>query len=189
VSNKATVTVTDRGANKTLATVKKKPAIDVGIIGKEAAQKHSKGWSKGSKATLAAIAGFHEFGTKHIPKRPFIGGYLDKFKGELQAFVAELTGKFLEGKITSERFVDILGVKAVGGIQKYMASKIPPPLAPSTIRHRLKMSSAKGAGKKDKPGKDKRGRTRRAKSTASATPLIDTGLLRSSINYRLHRVK
>jgi hypothetical protein len=62
----------------------------------------------------------------------------------------------IEGKRTSDQVLEILGQRAVGQIQERIASGIAPANAPSTV-------AKKG----------------------SSTPLIDTGVLRSSITYQV----
>lgn len=60
------------------------------------------------------------------------------------------------GKRTPAEVLEIIGLRAVGQIQQRIASSIPPPNAPSTIARK-----------------------------GSSTPLVDTGLLRSSISSKV----
>ena len=157
---KNAVKVKDNGLAKLLSTVKRKvlaatkgapKRIEVGVLGPKASKKH-----KGSQVTVSDIAGFQEFGTKAIPKRPFISGWFDQVgKVALPAVLQAAAKKLLAGKIDNDKFLKILGNFGVGGIQKYIASGLKPALAPPTIARK-----------------------------GSSTPLIDTGILRSSITFR-----
>lgn len=183
------VTVRDQGANALLKAVKRKPSFDVGIIGKNAAKKH-----EGAKrvAPLAAIATYQEFGTKTIPPRPFISGWFDKNKGESYKLLRALSAKLMLGRISTEQFVNLFGNRAVGGIKKFIASKIPPPLAASTLAKRARKgraaARARAIAKGKTPSKIKRRKKGAPAQAGNATPLIDTGLLRSSITFRLNRL-
>lgn len=188
MANSATVTVRDLGAERFVKVAARfKPSIDVGIVGDSARKrygerelasslkslakaKNSKQLAKAqakvvaahakvakAKATLADVAGFHEFGTDTIPARPFIRGYVENFSDDIREFGREGARLVLEGRIDAERFGRLFGVKIVGGIRKYMATNIAPPLKPATIARK-----------------------------GSSVALIDTGLLRSSIIYRLN---
>jgi hypothetical protein len=147
-SNK--ITVKDNGAKALQKAIAAgAPVVDVGILGTKAGKAH------GKRATVADIAGYQEFGTKHIPARPFISGWFDKHASELDELLQALAKALVEGKITREQYVKLLGNKAVGEIQKYIATNIPPPLLPATIKRK-----------------------------GSSVALIDTGVLRSSITFR-----
>lgn len=181
----STIKEVDRGAKELIKRVGQNIGIDIGIIGAQAGRRYG----DGGKATVADIAGFHEFGTKTIPQRSFLVGWFDKDKAKHTQFLKTLTAKFLEHKITDKQFVTLAGEYAVGGIQKYIAGKIPPPLAASTLWRRWgRKKVTVGIGPRNakvKPSKIRKGG--KPKRVFGDTPLIDTGLLRSSITYRLYK--
>lgn len=192
LKNKAVVRVEDNGAIALIERVKKSSVgIEFGILGPKAAGKYA----SGSPATVAEIAGYHEFGTKTIPERSFLRGWFESEETKHREFIKKLTGKFLEGKVTSEQFVELAGQYAVGGMQKRIAGKIPPPLAQSTLdkRHGKPKPPPKAALGKIPKGVKSKYKPRQwstakpAKKKFGDTPLIDTGLLRSSLSYRLYK--
>lgn len=145
------VKVKDNGAAKVLAASKGKAKIEVGILGPKAHNKH-----KGSDVVLSDIAGFHEFGTRNIPRRPFVSGWFDSVIGSaLPTALKQSAQKLLAGKIDESKYIKLLGNFGVGGIQKFISAGVKPALAKSTIKRK-----------------------------GSSVPLIDTGVLRSSITFR-----
>lgn len=147
------IKATDKGASKLLKAIQEGlPSVDVGVLqGSESSRKYG----DGGPATVLDIANYQELGTKTIPPRPFISGWFDKHSHELIPQIKALAAKVAKGELTPEEYLRKLGNLAVGGIQKYMASGVPPALSQATI--------------------DRKG---------SSKPLIDTGLLRSSITFR-----
>lgn len=149
-----TVTDVDKGAAKTVsAFLKKYGQIDVGVLGPKAHSKHRK-----SEVTVADIAGFHEFGTKNIPKRSFVRAWFDGAQTEIVDKLRSAAVKLVQGKLDGDGYVKLLGNWAVGQMRKRIASGISPSLAQSTV---------------DRKGSNK--------------PLIDTGVLRSSISFRVRK--
>jgi hypothetical protein len=131
--------------------------VEVGIMGpKASAPKQVHEGEKPTPATMVEIAGYQEFGTATIPARSFIGGWFDENEASNKAFARDLALKRLGGKLDYRRSLDLMGVRAQGGIQKRIAAGIAPPLDPATIKRK-----------------------------GSSKPLIDTGQLRSSITYRI----
>lgn len=106
--------------------------------------------------TVLQVAAFNEFGTATIPERSFIRAWFDEHEGELRKEFAALMRNVVEGKRTREQILELLGQRCVGQIQQRIAAGISPANAPSTVRRK-----------------------------GSSTPLIDTGVLRSSISYRV----
>lgn len=146
------VTSKDNGAEATQqALAQGLPQVDIGVLGSDAAKQHG-------KATVGDIATFQEFGTDTIPPRPFVSGWFQSGSSELTEAAKELAEKVISGKLTPEQYAELIGAKAVGEIQKYIANRVPPPLSPRTIARK-----------------------------GSSVPLIDTGVLRSSISFRMVR--
>lgn len=129
-------------------------SIKVGVIKGTGTHPNSNG------ATIAEIAAMNEFGTfeetvEAIPARPFLRTALDENKDKyVKTQKAGLLAASL-GIITPTKMLSILGMQAKSDIQKKIRSNDFQENAPSTI-------DAKG-------GKSK--------------PLIDTGILRQSIDW------
>ena len=105
---------------------------------------------------MEQIAGYRGFGEPTKLARAFIGAWFDENEAANKAFARDLALKRLGGKLDFRRSLDLMGVRAQGGIQKRIAAGIAPPLDPATIKRK-----------------------------GSSKPLIDTGQLRSSITYRI----
>lgn len=106
--------------------------------------------------TMGELAAWMEFGTETIPERSFIRAWFDAAEPHLREDLRKLMESVVAGKRTKEEALELLGMRAVGQIQERISAGVPPENAPSTI-------AKKG----------------------SATPLIDSGALRSSINFRV----
>ena len=101
------------------------------------------------------VAEWHEFGTATIPERSFIRAWFDEAEPQLRQDFAALMRTVAAGKRTRAEVLELMGQRMVGQVQARMAAGVPPPNAPSTVRRK-----------------------------GSSTPLIDTGVLRSSVTYR-----
>jgi hypothetical protein len=108
--------------------------------------------------TLLDIANINEFGSDdgHVPMRSFVRAWFDTAEPELRKEIASLMEGVIDGTLTKDQILDAIGLSGVGKMQANIAQGVPPPNAPRTIQ--LKGSS---------------------------TPLVDTGLLRSSITYEV----
>lgn len=111
-------------------------------------------------ATIAEIGYFHEYGTVDIPERSFLRDYIDENESKNNARLTKLFQKVVssQGKFTATTALNQFGMLAVGEIQKRISEGIPPDLSQETI--------------------DRKG---------SSVPLIDTGLLRSSITHKVEK--
>lgn len=109
--------------------------------------------------TNAEIGMIHEFGvpSRGIPQRSFLRATLDSQKHELFNLLAHQLPK-KSGSINVVGILKVVGAWLVGQVQKRMSQGIPPALQPATV-------AAKGSSK----------------------PLINTGQLRSSISYEVHK--
>lgn len=160
---------------KLLQRLLKKGSLSIGILSGEAGKTHE---PKDEKAqTLSAFAGFedsagkvvpatitigeiaeiHEFGLGSCPRRSFLQDWADESKDRIRQVVRAGAEALVRGDLDSPlQFLNQFGAWGVGQVQKRMASNIPPPLAPETIRRK-----------------------------GSSVALIDTGQLRSSVSYRV----
>jgi hypothetical protein len=134
----------------------------VGVQGDKARAPHP-GSKKG--LTVGDIATIHEFGAKVtmpsgteviIPGRSFLRATFDEQGADLQKRATLLGRAVLLTKITPVQGLNLLGLHAVGLVQKRIADGVPPPNAPSTIKRK-----------------------------GSSKPLIATGQLRASITHEV----
>jgi len=102
---------------------------------------------------IADIAMWNEVGTVHIPPRPFMRNSVDSNEGVIKGNCLKVAEAVVNG-MSAEQALDILGNMQKGLIQDSIESGGYTPNAPSTIRKK-----------------------------GSSTPLIDTGLMRQSVNY------
>ena len=101
------------------------------------------------------VAEWNEFGTATIPERSFIRAWFDEAEPQLRQDFAALMRTVAAGKRTRAEVLELMGQRMVGQVQARMSAGIPPPNKPATVRRK-----------------------------GSSTPLIDTGVLRSSVTYR-----
>jgi hypothetical protein len=116
--------------------------------------------AKASELTVGEIAAIHEFGLGTAPRRSFLADWADEKRDEINAIAVKAGRAVARGTLTGEDALEQIGAWAVGSIQERMASNIPPPLAPATIKRK-----------------------------GSSVALIDTGQLRSSISYRVDSIE
>lgn len=109
-------------------------------------------------ASVLDVATWNEFGTEQIPSRSFIRAWYDANLPEIRKKLKGLLIAVVKRKIDKDQALEQLGQWCVGSMQARIAQGIPPPNAQSTI--------------------DKKG---------SSTPLIDHGILRSSISYKVEK--
>lgn len=116
------------------------------------------GASHGEDDTVLDIAITHEFGlsARNIPERSFIRAGYDTYLSDITAEAEKLINQVVYLKLNPQVFFETLGHIIVGFIQRYLTDLDTPPNAPATI-------ALKG----------------------SSNPLIDTGQLRDSIQYKV----
>lgn len=149
----ARVSDRDHGYRALLARVagmKKQPRVEVGILEADGGKAH------GGGVTVADVATFAEFGTETEPERSFLRAWFDEHEDDVRQQIARLAPSVVHGGRTPEQVLELVGLWAVGEIQKRIAQGVPPPNAPSTIAQK-----------------------------GSSTPLVDTGVLRSSVSHRV----
>ncbi|HJA08902.1 MAG TPA: hypothetical protein H9962_06910 [Candidatus Mailhella merdigallinarum] len=105
---------------------------------------------------VAEYAAANEYGTRNIPKRPFLRSTLD---ANQEKYIDFLAGRMRQGA-DAERALRLLGEAMVGDIRIAISNWTTPPNSPATIASKLK----------------------RGKGT---NPLRDTGSLLKSITYRV----
>lgn len=129
--------------------------VDVGIVGPSAT--HPRG-----ELTNADLAQLHEFGgpadpetgERNPPERSFIRSTLDENRPANRRFLRKAAETVVYKGADLGQVLDLYGMRLVGQIRQRIASRIPPPLADSTIRRK-----------------------------GSSVPLIDSGELRRAITH------
>jgi hypothetical protein len=145
-----------------------RPQIATGILEAQGAEAKmpAPGAAESDEAlTLIDVADWMEFGftivhpngsEEEVPARSFIRAWFDQAEPEMREDLRKLMRGVIAGTHTKEQVLNLLGLKAVGGIQKRIADGIDPPNAPSTI-------ARKGSSK----------------------PLIASGQLRSGVSFAI----
>ena len=114
------------------------------------------GQSEEDGITVAQIGEIHEFGLGQ-EERSFIRGYVDENEELIASQLKKLGEAVVSGKLAStEQALERFGLVTVAGIQQRISDGIEPENKPSTV-------AKKG----------------------SSTPLIDKGILRSSITHKV----
>lgn len=113
---------------------------------------------EGDGITVGDIAAWAEYGSVTAPVRSWLRGWIDEHEAEVMAVYRAEMRAVIALERTPEQASQRLGAWIVGSIQQRIAAGIAPPNAPETIARK-----------------------------GSSTPLIDTGLFRSSITSRSPR--
>lgn len=150
-------------------------ATAVGIFGEAASQGKKGRGADGEdifddEVTNVLVAAVAEFGTAdgHVPSRSWLRAFVDENREMIRDLIRKLQIQWLDGKITHEQALGLLGAKLVGMIQARIAKGIDPPLAESTKAAR-------------------RGPDKAHKGPRKFTPLIDTGQFRQSIAWEVRK--
>ena len=117
----------DRGyaeTKKRLAEIGKRK-VTVGIHGKDDA--------RGDELTNVELATIHEFGAGNNPERSFLRRTLDEHGAEYATYARELALKVIDGKLTSERALGLLGMKVKSDvIRLFDTNQINPDISDAT---------------------------------------------------------
>lgn len=127
---KQTVRVKDRGFDRAIKNLEKlgnkAPQVYAGVVGPEALDDHG-------GITNVEIATFHEFGTDTVPQRSFLRSTADEKQQEVATRLGNAAGKTIDGAESHNAF-GLVGAWFIGQVQKKIRSRIPPPLADSTVQ-------------------------------------------------------
>lgn len=102
--------------------------------------------------TIGELAEIHEFGLGHVPPRSWLGAWFDQYETEFPQVIRIQLSEKLKAKRPLEEAFKTCAVVFQASIQQRITDGIPPELSDETIRRK-----------------------------GSTTPLIDTGVLRSSV--------
>ena len=158
------VTDIDRGWKRLQALSKQLAANDVHVrVGVLDDGKQGSADRGGITNGMLAVA--MEFGTATIPARSWIGRTFDQKRDEVQADMARLLGHIVDGKVSVDKALNVLGAKYSATVKNTVTQgeQIPPPNAPSTLARKLAKTARGSAG--------------------AVRTLIDTGRLIGSVTW------
>lgn len=112
------------------------------------------GGAENDGVDLCEIAAYNELGTVHIPSRPFLRDSVDNHMDEISSYIGAWCKKIARGEMEAHELMTNIGMLQKGLIQEEIIGGNFEPNASATIR---------------KKGSD--------------TPLVDTGIMRESVNY------
>ncbi len=126
---------------------------------------------EGTELTTGELLEIHEFGKGHVPERSVVRAWFDLHRAEAEAKALELMTTH-----GPARGAELFAVWAAASMRNRITEGIDPPLAPETIARRLARtpSRKKAANTKFKG-------TQGPTGNLTFTPLIDRGILKSSI--------
>ena len=130
----------------------------------------------------AAIGYIQEHGDPagRIPPRPFLVPAVEAMQADIVAFLRKAGKLALTGNLAGvERTLHALGLTAQNKIRAKLNEGIPPPLAASTLRARIRARTAIKGAKAELARRASGG----AEGTDLAKPLVATAQLRNSITY------
>ena len=130
----------------------------------------------------AALAYIHENGAPeaHIPPRPYLVPAVAGMKAEIVRFLGMAGTMALNGNPSGvQRALNALGLTAQNRIRAMINAGVPPPLAASTLRGRIRARTAIKGAKAELARRDAGGEA----GMDLAKPLIATGQLRNSMTY------
>jgi hypothetical protein len=175
------VVVKDHGWNDFFKRIKemKDAKIRVGVLG------DAKGGERepGSGLTVAEIAVVNEFGTEdgHIPARSFLRSTFDAQREHLADLGKELMGKVLDGHMTIDRALGVMGASLASSIRDKIRSNIQPVNAPSTIMHKVRQGRTARLFKRAPKGLG--GALAQVGAAAAVKTLIDTGRMLAAVSW------
>lgn len=141
------------------------------------------GEHEGSELSVAEVAAVHEFGTEdgHIPERSFLRSTFNAHREELIAIGVELMGRIVDGAITAERALNMMGASLAAQTKATIARGVPPPNALSTLLKKARTGrTAKFFRRKARHVGDA---LAQVGALAAVKPLIDTGRMIGSITW------
>lgn len=120
---------------------------------------------RGEGITTGQLAVAMEFGTDTIPARSWVGLTFDRARAEVQADMQRLLGHLVDGKITVDKALNVLGAKYSAEVKNTVTQgeQIQPPNAPSTLARKMAKTRAGAAN--------------------AARTLIDTGRMIGAVTW------
>ena len=129
--------------------------------------------------TNGELAVAMEFGTRTAPARSWIGRTFDQKRAEVQADMQRLLAHVIDGKITVDKALNVLGAKYSAEVKNTVTQgeQIPPPNAPSTLARK----EGKTHNRRDSKGRFKPGYG--AAVRYGVRTLIDTGRMIGAVTW------
>lgn len=111
--------------------------VEIGILGED---KERKPDDPKKRTTILEYAVYNEFGTSKIPARPFMRTAIEKNKVSIRKTVDKCLEKILQGRMTGENALKIIGEEIRGHIIKAIekADDWAEPLNSKTLKAKLK---------------------------------------------------
>lgn len=112
--------------------------VEVGILGIDGDLK-----GDNPKTTILEYAVYNEFGTKHIPPRPFMRNAIESNSQAISNYIEARVNDILEGQITGRKALMQIGEYIRGLIIQSIATATnwAKPLSPKTLKAKLKEGS------------------------------------------------
>lgn len=123
---KSRVTDKDKGWGRLLKTAAA-PGVQL-AVGVLTDEQH-----EGSKLSVAEIGEVHELGLGNAPARPWLRPVVDGRASHIKAYEQRIAEAVVQGKVTPEAGMNLLGLELVGMIKARIQAGIAPELKPATI--------------------------------------------------------
>lgn len=117
------------------------PVAAVGVQGSAASAPHG----EGSPLTTAEVAAVNEFGMG-VPERPFMRATFEQRASDVAKLGAALERKVLQGALSVEQALAVIGQAAVSMVRATIDSGLPPPNAPSTVERKGSSGTLRDTG-------------------------------------------
>lgn len=139
--------------------------------------------AEGSALSVAEIAVVNEFGTEdgHVPERSFLRSTFDGTREEMIEFAKGMIWRVLDGSLSTDQFLGIVGSKMVSAVKATIRSNVPPPNAPSTIMRKARRGRTKSLF--TRALKNVGGGLAQVGAAAAVKTLIDTGRMLNAVTW------
>lgn len=161
--SRAHVTDTDRGYRALRERIRAAAGgahVDVGVLGEDASRVHEpeEGEKSGRSITIGEIGEIHEFGLGNNPSRSWLRATIDSNRAGIAERIRRVGEKVVQGAMTKEQGLSLVGLAVVGMIQRRIAAGIQPQVT---------------------------ARTQARKGPDKTVPLINSGQFRASIKAKV----
>ena len=138
-----------------------------------------------SGLSVGEIAAVQEFGTEDgsIPARPFVRPTFDRQREHLASLAAKLLGEVLDGHLTVDGALGVLGADLAASIRATITAGVPPPNAPSTALAKAKKGRTSRLFRS--PARTVGHALAQVGALSSVKTLIDTGRMLGSVTWEV----
>lgn len=88
------------------------------------------------ESTVAVVAAAHEYGTRNVPQRSFLGRTIDGEREAIAGLQARAIDKVIAGELSPDRAAAAVGAKVASMTRETIRSSVPPALDPETIKRK-----------------------------------------------------